>query len=152
MVATNCSRSPLRVFRIDGLERFASTSSSPLHLLGTRELGFGDDGSQDGFKGCRSRHSHNKSLHIAVPAARDTALRRSVVALETCLLRWDRQGSLARSVGRRTRPRVYCASPTEWFTSKMDALSAKSATVRRSKKTKAIAQSMITPKSMDPFE
>jgi peptidoglycan/xylan/chitin deacetylase (PgdA/CDA1 family) len=31
------------------------------------------------------------------------------------------QGSLARSVGRRRRPRVYCASPTERFTSKMDA-------------------------------
>src|SRR5215472_403142 len=46
--------------------------------------------------------------------------------------------------------RVYCASPTEWFTSKMDASSAKRATVRGSKKTKAIAQSMITPKSMTP--
>src|SRR5262249_25663994 len=44
--------------------------------------------------------------------------------------------------------RVYCASPTEWFTSKMDASCAKSAAVKRSKKTKAIAQSMITPKSM----
>src|SRR5438034_10651172 len=32
----------------------------------------------------------------------------------------------------------------------MDASSAKRATVRRSKKTKAIAQSMITPKSMTP--
>jgi hypothetical protein len=32
----------------------------------------------------------------------------------------------------------------------MDASSAKSAMVRRSKKTKAIAQSMITPKSMIP--